>query len=84
MKKLTGVVSIDKVALPFFTTQGPSTRPLFNLAARSSAESNAPVITQPDGSQAPDKTFYTIEKRIVTSDDTLEISMAARLWCSNR
>lgn len=38
---------------------------------------NAPVITQPDGSQAPDKTFYTIEKRIVTSDDTLEISMAA-------
>ena len=38
---------------------------------------NAPVITQPDGSQAPDKTCYTIEKRIVTSDDTLEISMAA-------
>ena len=38
---------------------------------------NAPVITQPDGSQAPDKTRYTIEKRIVTSDDTLEISMAA-------
>ena len=38
---------------------------------------NAPVITQPDGSQAPDKTCYRIEKRIVTSDDTLEISMAA-------
>ena len=38
---------------------------------------NAPVITQPDGTQAPDKTCYRIEKRIVTSDDTLEISMAA-------
>jgi alpha-glucosidase len=37
---------------------------------------DAPVITQPDGTQAPDKTCYRIEKRIVTSDDTLEISMA--------
>ena len=38
---------------------------------------NAPVITQPDGTQAQDKTFYKIEKRVVTCDDTLEISMAA-------
>ncbi len=38
---------------------------------------NAPVITQPDGTQAQDKTFYKIEKRVVTYDDTLEISMAA-------
>ena len=38
---------------------------------------DAPVITQPDGTKAPDKTFYRIEKRIVTCDDTLEISMAA-------
>ena len=37
----------------------------------------APIITQPDGTQAPDKTCYKIEKRIVTCDDTLEISMAA-------
>ena len=37
----------------------------------------APIITQPDSTQAPDKTFYRIEKRIVTCDDTLEISMAA-------
>lgn len=38
---------------------------------------NAPVITQPDGSQAPDKTCYRIEHRTVTSADTLEIAMAA-------
>ena len=38
---------------------------------------DAPIITQPDGTQAPDKTFYKIEKRAVTSDDTLEIQMAA-------
>ena len=38
---------------------------------------NAPAITQPDGSQAPDKTYYRIEHRKVTSADTLEIVMAA-------
>ncbi len=38
---------------------------------------NAPVITQPDGTKAPDKTCYKIEKRVVTCNDTLEISMAA-------
>ncbi len=38
---------------------------------------NAPVITQPDGSKAPDKTCYRIEHRTVTSADTLEIAMAA-------
>ena len=38
---------------------------------------NAPVITQPDGSQAPDKTCYRIEHRTATSADTLEIAMAA-------
>ena len=38
---------------------------------------NAPAITQPDGSQAPDKTCYRIEHRKVTSVDTLEIMMAA-------
>lgn len=37
----------------------------------------APVITQPDGSQAPDKTCYRIGHRTVTSADTLEIAMAA-------
>lgn len=36
----------------------------------------APVITQPDGTQAPDKTFYRIEKRTVTYADTLKIEMA--------
>lgn len=38
---------------------------------------DAPVITQPDGTQAPDKTYYKIEKRRVTSTDTIDISMAA-------
>jgi alpha-glucosidase len=38
---------------------------------------DAPVITQPDGSQAADKTCYRIEHRKVTSADTLEIMMAA-------
>lgn len=37
----------------------------------------APVVTQPDGTQAPDKTSYRIEHRTVTSEDSLEITMAA-------
>ena len=37
----------------------------------------APVVTQPDGTQAPDKTCYRIEHRTVTSEDSLEITMAA-------
>ena len=37
---------------------------------------NAPVVTQPDGTEAPDKTFYRIEKIKVTSADTLTIEMA--------
>lgn len=37
----------------------------------------APIITQPDGTKAPDKTCYKIEHREVTSTDTLEISMVA-------
>lgn len=37
---------------------------------------NAPIVTQPDGTTAPDKTCYRIEKRIVTSTDSLEIAMA--------
>lgn len=37
----------------------------------------APVVTQPDGTQAPDKTCYRIEHRIVTSADSIEIAMAA-------
>lgn len=34
-------------------------------------------VTQPDGTQAPDKTCYRIEKIKVTSSDTLTIEMAA-------
>lgn len=38
---------------------------------------DAPVITQPDGTQAPDKRCYRIEKRKVTASDTIDITMAA-------
>ena len=38
---------------------------------------NAPEVIQPDGTKAQDKTCYRIEKRIVTSADSLEIVMAA-------
>ena len=38
---------------------------------------DAPVVTQPDGTKAPDKTCYRIEKIKVTSSDTLTIEMAA-------
>lgn len=38
---------------------------------------NAPVVTQPDGSQAPDKACYSIVRKTVTSADSLEIAMAA-------
>ena len=38
---------------------------------------DAPVILQPDGSEAPDKTCYHIEKRMVTNADTLSVVMAA-------
>ena len=38
---------------------------------------DAPVVTQPDGTNAPDKTCYRIEKIKVTSSDTLTIEMAA-------
>ncbi len=37
----------------------------------------APVITQPDGTRAPDKTCYRMERRFITSADSLEIVMAA-------
>ncbi len=40
-------------------------------------ELNAPAVTQPDGTVAPDKTSYRIERRTVTSADSLEIAMAA-------
>ncbi len=38
---------------------------------------DAPVVTQPDGTRAPDKTCFRIEHRTVTSEDVLEIAMAA-------
>ena len=38
---------------------------------------DAPEVIQPDGTRAPDKTCYRIEKRNVTSADSLEIIMAA-------
>lgn len=38
---------------------------------------NAPEVIQPDGTKAPDKTCYRMEKRTVTSEDSLEIAMAA-------
>ena len=38
---------------------------------------DAPVITQPDGTRAPDKTAYKIYHKEVTSSDTLDISMSA-------
>ena len=38
---------------------------------------NAPVIEQPDGTMAPDKTAYVITERTVTSSDTMDIAMAA-------
>ena len=38
---------------------------------------NAPEVIQPDGTVAPDKTCYRIERRTVTSTDSLEIAMAA-------
>lgn len=37
---------------------------------------NAPVVTEPDGTQAQDKTCYRIDELTVTSEDTLEIAMA--------
>ena len=37
---------------------------------------NAPIVMQPDGTEAPDKTCYRIEKKKVTSSDSLKIEMA--------
>lgn len=37
---------------------------------------NAPIVMQPDGTEAPDKTCYRIEKMKVTSSDSLKIEMA--------
>jgi len=47
------------------------------LATVYADDPDAPVVTQPDGTEAPDKTFYRIEKIKVTSSDTLTIEMAA-------
>lgn len=38
---------------------------------------NAPVVVQPDGTQAPDKTCCRIERIKATSSDTLTVNMAA-------
>ena len=37
---------------------------------------NAPIVMQPDGTEAPDKTCYRIEKKKVTLSDSLKIEMA--------
>ena len=38
---------------------------------------DAPMVTQPDGTDAPDKAAYLIRKEILSSDDTLILSLAS-------
>lgn len=35
------------------------------------------MVTQPDGTDAPDKAAYLIRKEILSSDDTLILSLAS-------